>query len=183
MSLFTSLHFFTVVSASDLEFHWASSLNSWTIFQELRRRSCMEAELKETDSLYSSWGWLHWTETFGTKRPGNPEYSRFPESKRLTVLLVDAMQKPTSKLCTKRNAAWCLAVVLLFLAVMISVIVIKSRKHETHNTPVVAGFDKEFSIMWAEDHTKFLNDGQLLELMLDNVSGTFPPWCHVRFST
>jgi hypothetical protein len=45
----------------------------------------------------------------------------------------------------------------------------KRRKHRSTTPP----FFKDFNITWAPDHTQLLDNGEVLELKLDNTSGTF----------
>lgn len=97
----------------------------------------------------------------------SPKLSKQLTRKFRMALLVDAMQNP-KKLATKKNVAicMCLAVVVLTLIIAVSVAVPKAHKKKQ-----VVGFHKDFSITWAENHTRLLDDGQRLELLLDPESG------------
>lgn len=106
---------------------------------------------------------LHWTAQVRI----SPKLSKQLTRKFRMALLVDAMQNP-KKLATKKNVAicMCLAVVVLTLIIAVSVAVPKAHKKKQ-----VVGFHKDFSITWAENHTRLLDDGQRLELLLDPESG------------
>ena len=106
---------------------------------------------------------LHWTAQVRI----SPKLSKQLTRKLRMALLVEAMQNP-KKFATKKNVAicMCLAVVVLTLIIAVSVAVPKAHKKKQ-----VVGFHKDFSITWAENHTRLLDDGQRLELLLDPESG------------
>jgi xyloglucan:xyloglucosyl transferase len=92
----------------------------------------------------------------------------------MTELFVDAMQS-TPKKWSKKAIGGCLCVSLIILLLLVFIIVIsievpaeKRRKHQSRTPP----FFKDFNITWAPDHAQLLDNGEVLELKLDNTSGS-----------
>jgi xyloglucan:xyloglucosyl transferase len=87
--------------------------------------------------------------------------------------LVTKMSFLPKNFWSKRRIGWCFCVtlVVLLFIIVISIEVPKSEKKGKHHQ-ILQGFAKDFNITWAPDHTALLDNDQILELKLDNTSGS-----------
>lgn len=60
-------------------------------------------------------------------------------------------------------------VVLIIVVAIVITVVTKHKKEDSDNAK--AGFNKDFSITWAKNHTRVSKHGKRLELILDSESG------------
>jgi hypothetical protein len=93
--------------------------------------------------------------------------------KKRSSPLVTKMSFLPRNFWSKRRIGWCFCVtlVVLLFIIVISIEVPKSEKAGKHHQ-ILQGFAKDFNITWAPDHTELLDNDQILELKLDNTSGT-----------
>ncbi|KAG0576848.1 hypothetical protein KC19_5G112800 [Ceratodon purpureus] len=75
------------------------------------------------------------------------------------------LQKPSRK----RKLAFCIILACVIFIIILAVVISTATKHEK---PSNGGFSKDFSITWAENHTRISDHGKRLELILDKQSGS-----------
>jgi len=94
-------------------------------------------------------------------------------AKKRSSQLVAKMSYLPRNFLSKKRIGGCFGVtlVVLTLIIVLSIEVPKSEKTGKHHQKL-QGFAKDFNITWAPDHTELLDNDQILELKLDNTSGT-----------
>jgi len=82
------------------------------------------------------------------------------------------MQEPKKSARSKRIKGGGVILVCIVVIIVIAVVISVVTKKKHSNDNATSGFNKDFSITWAKNHTRVSNHGKRLELILDNVSGT-----------
>jgi len=80
------------------------------------------------------------------------------------------MQEPKRSAWRKRmkGGGIILACIVLIIVVAVVISVATKKKNSTNNA---GGFNEDFSITWAKNHTRVSKHGKRLELILDQESG------------
>lgn len=68
----------------------------------------------------------------------------------------------------KKKLGGCIILGCIILIIVLAVVISQVTKKGKQN---VNGFDKDFSITWAKNHTRISHHGERLELILDAESG------------
>lgn len=82
----------------------------------------------------------------------------------------EAMQESSKKPgLSKRIKGGGVILALIVVIIVVAIVISVATKHKKSSN--AGGFNRDFSITWAQNHTKVSNHGKRLELILDQESG------------
>jgi hypothetical protein len=83
-------------------------------------------------------------------------------------MTIEGALQELKKPSRKRKLAVCILLATVIFIIILAVVISTASKREKRSN---RGFYKDFSITWAENHTRISDHGRRLELILDKQSG------------